>query len=71
MQAQVMVKGVQTCVPGHVPAQTGNGALPQGGSRLVDVVVPTAVLVVVGTLVDVVVPTMVVDVVQPGMGARI
>jgi len=62
MQAQVMVKGVQTCVPGHVPAQTGNGALPQVGSRLVDVVVATAVLVLLLD-VDVVLPATVVDVV--------
>ena len=62
MQAQVMVKGVQTCVPGHVPAQTGNGALPQVGSRLVDVVVATAVLVLLLD-VDVVLPGTLVDVV--------
>ena len=71
MQAQVNVSGVQTCVPGHVPAQTGNGALPQAGSRLVDVVVATAVLVVLARLVDVVPPAMVVDVVQAGMGDTI
>ena len=72
MQTQVIeTVGWQICVPGHVPAQAGNGVLPQGGSRLVDVVVATAVLVVLAKLVDVVPPAMVVDVVQAGMGDTI
>src|SRR5947208_10269932 len=71
MQAHVNVNGVQTCVPGQVPAQTGNGALPQAGSRLVDVVVLRAVLVVGARVVAVAVPAIVVDVVQLGMGAMI